>query len=313
MKTQRLGFASHDGASRIHALLWQPDAQSVAPRGIVQIVHGMAEHIDRYEPFARYLVSQGFVVCANDHAGHGKSVHDEGDLGHLPVEGGDDVLIEDVHELRCMTAARFASTVPYVMFGHSMGSFVTRCYLTRHGEGLAAAVLCGTGQQPRPLARAGNMLSRLIAALRGERHRSAFIDSLGAGSFGKAIADARTEVDWISTDPAVVDAYIADPACGQMFTVGGYASLTALTLEATDAARARLVPHGLPLLFVAGAEDPVGECGAGVRRAVDEYRTAGVVSVDLRLYDGMRHEIFNEPGKEGVYADIEHWLEGKGI
>ena len=161
MKTQRLGFASHDGASRIHALLWQPDAQSVAPRGIVQIVHGMAEHIDRYEPFARYLVSQGFVVCANDHAGHGKSVHDEGDLGHLPVEGGDDVLIEDVHELRCMTAARFASTVPYVMFGHSMGSFVTRCYLTRHGEGLAAAVLCGTGQQPRPLARAGNMLSRL--------------------------------------------------------------------------------------------------------------------------------------------------------
>ena len=98
-----------------------------------------------------------------------------------------------------------------------------------------------------------------------------------------------------------------------MFTVGGYASLTALTLEATDAARARLVPHGLPLLFVAGAEDPVGECGAGVRRAVDEYRTAGVVSVDLRLYDGMRHEILNEPGKEGVYADIEHWLEGKGI
>lgn len=313
MKTQRLGFASHDKTSRIHALLWQPDAQSVAPRGIVQIVHGMAEHIDRYEPFACYLVSQGFVVCANDHAGHGKSVQDENDLGHLPVEGGNDVLIEDVHELRCMTAARFASTVPYVMFGHSMGSFVTRCYLTRHGEGLAAAVLCGTGQQPRPLARAGNMLSRLIAAFRGERHRSAFIDSLGAGSFGKAIADARTEVDWISTDSAVVDAYIADPACGQMFTVGGYASLTALTLEATDTARARLVPHEVPLLFVAGAQDPVGECGAGVRRAVDEYRTAGVMSVDLKLYDGMRHEILNEPGKEGVYADIERWLESKGV
>lgn len=313
MKTQRLGFASHDGVSRIHALLWQPDAQSVAPRGIVQIVHGMAEHIDRYEPFARYLVSQGFVVCANDHAGHGKSVQDGEDLGHIPLDGGNEVLIEDVHELRRMTASRFATGVPYVMFGHSMGSFITRCYLTRHGEGLAAAVLCGTGQQPRLLSRAGNMVSRAIASVKGERHRSAFVDSLGAGSFGKAIADARTDLDWISTDPAVVDAYIADPACGQMFTVGGYASLTALTLEATDAARARLVPPALPLFFIAGAEDPVGDCGKGVERAVEEYRAAGVASVDLKLYEGMRHEVLNEPGKEGVYADVARWLESKGI
>lgn len=313
MKTQRLGFASHDGASRIHALLWQPDKRTAVPRGIVQIVHGMAEHIDRYEPFARYLVSQGFVVCANDHVGHGKSVQDEVDLGHLPLNGGNEVLIEDVHELRGLAASRFASTVPYVMFGHSMGSFVTRSYLTRHGEGLAAAVLCGTGHQPRLLSRAGNMLSRAIAASKGERYRSTFVDSLGAGAFSKAIADARTDLDWISTDPAVVDEYIADPACGQMFTVGGYATLTSLTLEATDASRAGLVPHELPLLFIAGAEDPVGDCGVGAKRAVAQYRAAGVESVDLRLYEGMRHEILNEPDKERVYADVEQWLKSKGI
>lgn len=313
MKTQRLGFAGHDGVSRIHALLWQPDKPTAVPRGIVQIVHGMAEHIDRYEPFARFLVSQGFVVCANDHVGHGKSVQDEADLGHLPLDGGADVLIEDVHELRSLAASRFASTVPYIVFGHSMGSFVTRSYLTRHAEGLAAAVLCGTGQQPRLLSRAGNMLSRAIAASKGERYRSAFVDSLGAGAFSKAIADARTEVDWISTDPAVVDEYIADPACGQMFTVGGYATLTSLTLEATDSARAGLVPHDLPLLFIAGAEDPVGDCGKGVERAVEQYRTAGVESVDLKLYEGMRHEILNEPDKERVYADVEQWLASKGI
>lgn len=313
MKTQRLGYASHDGASRIHALLWQPDKQTAVPRGIVQIVHGMAEHIDRYEPFARYLVSQGFVVCANDHVGHGKSVKEEADLGHIPLEGGAEILIEDVHELRRLAASRFASTVPYVLFGHSMGSFVTRSYLTRHAEGLAAAVLCATGQQPRFLSRAGHAVSRLIASGKGERYRSAFVDSLGAGSFSKAIDGARTEFDWISTDPAVVDEYIADPACGQMFSVGAYASLTSLTLEATDAARAGRVPSALPLLFVAGAQDPVGDCGRGVERAAAQYRSAGVASVDVKLYEGMRHEILNEPDKERVYADVESWLKGKGI
>ncbi len=159
MKTQRLGYASHDGASRIHALLWQPDKRTAVPRGIVQIVHGMAEHIDRYEPFARYLVSQGFVVCANDHVGHGKSVKDESDLGHIPLDAGADALIEDVHELRRLTASRYAGTVPYVLFGHSMGSFIARAYMTRHGEGVAAAILCGTGQQP-------------VAADRGEQRRA---------------------------------------------------------------------------------------------------------------------------------------------
>ncbi|MDO4443037.1 MAG: alpha/beta fold hydrolase [Slackia sp.] len=313
MKTQRLGYASHDGASRIHALLWQPGKQTAVPRGIVQIVHGMAEHIERYEPFARYLASCGFVVCANDHVGHGKSAKSEEDLGHIPLEGGADVLIEDVHDLRRLAASRYSSTVPYVLFGHSMGSFVTRSYLTRHGEGIAAAVLCGTGQQSRSLLHLGRMASKLIAAGKGERYRSSFVDSLGAGAFSKAIEGARTDVDWISTDPAVVDEYIADPACGQMFSVGGYASLTSLTLEATDASRAALIPHDVPLLFVAGDKDPVGDCGCGVQRAASEYRDAGIESVDVKLYEGMRHEILNEPGKERVYADVESWLKSKGI
>lgn len=313
MKTQRLGYASHDGASRIHALLWQPDKRTAVPRGIVQIVHGMAEHIDRYEPFACYLVSQGFVVCANDHVGHGKSVKDESDLGHIPLDAGADALIEDVHELRRLTASRYAGTVPYVLFGHSMGSFIARAYMTRHGEGVAAAILCGTGQQPRLLSSAGRALSRLIAASKGERYRSPLVDSLGAGSFSKAIDGARTDVDWISTDEAVVDEYIADPACGQMFTVGGYAALTSLALEATDASRAALVPHGVPMFFIAGAEDPVGDRGRGVERAACEYRDAGVESVDVKLYEGMRHEILNESDKERVYEDVASWLESKGI
>ena len=313
MKTTSIGYASSDGASRIRALLWQPDAHSVAPRGIVQIVHGMAEHIERYAPFAEFLVGEGFVVCANDHVGHGKSVASAEDLGHIPAKGGADVLVADARELRRTVAARYSSAVPYVMFGHSMGSFITRRYITMHGEGLAAAVLCGTGQQPLALSVAGNALARLFAAVRGERTRSSLLDSMGAGAFGKQIEGARTGLDWISTDPAVVDEYIADPACGQMFTVGGYATLTSLTAEVVRAKSAAAVARDLPLLFIAGADDPVGERGAGVRRAVEEYRAAGVETVDEILYGGMRHEILNEPDRERVYADVSAWLARQGI
>ena len=310
VRRTKAGYLSADGKSQIKALVWEPAGTGgVTPRGIVQIVHGMAEYVGRYDGFASFLAARGFVVCANDHIGHGKSASAEEDLGHMPLRGGKDVLIADVHELRRTVAARFARQTPYVLFGHSMGSFITRAYLARHADGLAAAVLCGTGQQPFLLSKAGNLAARAIGAVRGERYRSAFLDGLGAGAFGKQIEDARTPLDWISTDPAVVEAYLADELCGQMFTVGGYATLTDLTGEVVTAACAERVPKDLPVLFVAGAEDPVGACGEGVRRAVEQFRRAGVREVDCTIYPGMRHEILNEPGRAEVYEDVATWIE----
>ena len=272
----------------------------------------MSEHVERYAPFAEFLVAHGFVVCANDHVGHGKTACSVDDLGHMPLETGEDVLVEDVHALRERVRERYPGT-RHVMFGHSMGSFVTRVYLTRHAEGLSAAILCGTGQQPRTQTMAGRVLTRLLAALRGERHRSRLIDSMGAGAYGRAIKDARTSVDWIATDPDVVDEYIADPLCGQTFTVGAYGVLASLVADATDARLARRVPRDLPLLFIAGAEDPVGECGRGVSRAVDEYRNAGLRLVEKTIYPGARHEILNEPIRETVWADVEAFLARQGV
>ena len=139
MLTTTLTYPSHDGTSTIHALLWEPDAAvkpDFAPRAVVQLVHGMAEHVERYVPFAEHLVGEGFVVCANDHVGHGKTASSEADLGHMPLEGGVDVLVEDVHALRELVGERYLVDAPHVIFGHSMGSFVTRVYLTRHAEGL---------------------------------------------------------------------------------------------------------------------------------------------------------------------------------
>lgn len=314
MQTTTISYPSHDNASTIRALVWEPDDAArpdFSPRAVVQIVHGMSEHVERYAPFAEFLVGRGFVVCANDHVGHGKTAG-ERDLGHMPLANGVDVLVEDVHALREKVCERYPHA-RHVMFGHSMGSFVTRVYLTRHADGLSAAILCGTGQQPRIQTVAGRVITRLIAQIRGERHVSRFVDSLGAGAYGRAIKDARTDVDWISSDPDVVDEYIADPLCGQPFTVGAYATLALLVADATDARLARRVPKDLPLLFVAGAEDPVGDCGRGVARAVDEYRNAGVRLVEMGIYPGARHEILNEPCHEAVWHDVEEFLARQGI
>lgn len=314
MQTTTISYPSHDNASTIRALVWEPDDAArpdFSPRAVVQIVHGMSEHVERYVPFAEFLVGCGFVVCANDHVGHGKTAG-ERDLGHMPLANGADVLVEDVHALREKVCERYPHA-RHVMFGHSMGSFVTRVYLTRHADGLSAAILCGTGQQPRIQTVAGRVITRLIAQIRGERHVSRFVDSLGAGAYGRAIKDARTDVDWISSDPDVVDEYIAEPLCGQPFTVGAYATLASLVADATDARLAHFVPKDLPLLFVAGAEDPVGDCGRGVARAVDEYRNAGVRLVEMGIYPGARHEILNEPCHEAVWHDVEEFLARQGI
>ena len=310
----KIGFKSHDGKTQVKGLIWSAENQSgkastAAPRAIVQLVHGMSEHIGRYDDFACYLVHQGYVVCAHDHIGHGKSVSDESELGHLPLDGGADVLIDDVHELRKIVASRYPRQTPYFLFGHSMGSFVVRTYLSRYAAGLAGAIVCGTGNQSRLLSKAGNFLARRIAASKGETTRSKKLDDMGTGGFAKGIKDARTPLDWLSKDPAVVDAYIADERCGAMFSVGGYASLTSLTYECTSLACAAKVPTDLPVLFIAGDEDPVGECGRGPRAAAELLKRAGVKDVALKLYAGMRHEILNEPEHEQVYGDICAWLE----
>jgi alpha-beta hydrolase superfamily lysophospholipase len=333
MKESQITFSSHDGQSTIYALLWEPDGKADAtaaattaaattnatdttatnPRGIIQIMHGASEHCARYRHFASFLTDEGFVVCADDHIGHGQSAEGPEKLGHLPVKGGLDALVEDEHELREIVAARYPADTPFVILGHSMGSFMARAYIARHGTGLAAAILSGTGQQAAGLSAFGNFAARLIARLKGPAHHSNFLHNLGMGALSQTIPEARTPFDWLSTDPAVVDAYIADEWCGMMFTVGGYATLTSLTADMVKPANAARVPKELPLLFIAGSEDPVGEKGAAVKKAAQMYRDANVSCVDVKIYEGLRHEILNEPMREVVYCDIVDWLEAHGV
>lgn len=313
--TSPIEYLSHDGKTRIRAKLWTSTAfgtesgKSIElPKGVIQLVHGMAEHIDRYDSYARFFVSQGYVVCAEDHIGHGRSAKTDEDLGHMPLEGGLDILVGDVHTLHCMVHDRFPE-VPYILYGHSMGSLISRVYITRYGKDLAACILAGTAHGPKGLSAVGESLAHLLASIKGERHRSQFLDKLGVGSYGKGIKDARTPLDWISTVPEVVDDYIADPLSGQLFSVGAYATLLSLVNTVTAKDWAESVPKHLPILFIAGDQDPVGAYGKGVQQAADALREAGVLEVDVEIYAGLRHELHNESARDQVYEFVVQWLQ----
>lgn len=305
---QNLEYPSHDGRTTIHAVLWRDEANE-SPRGIVQLVHGMAEYIERYDEFARYLVDAGYVVCGHDHIGHGQSVVSKEDWGVLPLDGGADILIEDVHELRLAVQPCFPPETPYFIFGHSMGSFVVRNYVAKHGEGLAGAIICGTGHVDAKTAAGGRTLARVLSKLRGPRYVSTMMHNMSVGAYSKAIKNAATPVDWLSHNADNVKRYLEDEACGFLFSVSGNAALMDLLVRLADGTWAQRTPKELPLLFIAGSEDPVGDNGAGVQTAYEHTTAAGMPHTQIVLYDNMRHEILNEDDRERVFADIATWLE----
>lgn len=308
IQTEDVRFLSAEGATTIVGCVWR-DVENPQPRAVVQLVHGMAEHIGRYDEFARYLVERGYVVCGHDHLGHGKSVAYKSEWGCLPLDGGANVLLQDMHQLRECVQSRYGGDIPYVVFGHSMGSFVVRNYIAQYGRGLAGAIVCGTGQLPAITSQAAGVLCRALAKIRGEKYRSKLIDSMGAGGYNKAIENPRTSVDWLSYNTDNVDAYVADERCGFMFSVGGYASVSSLTLAIVQPECIAAVPKDLPVLFIAGEEDPVGDCGKGVQAAYQALRDAHLQDVSIKLYPHMRHEILNEDDKAEVMADVYEWIE----
>ena len=313
IETTTSEFPSFDQATSIQAIFWFNPTWSAQnpPRGVIQLIHGMGEHIGRYDHFARWLAVQGFLVCGHDSVGHGATAQQPERFGILPGVDPVTVLVEDVDLLRqhVQSALPNPNTLPYFMFGHSMGSLVLRNYLPLHGEGLAGAIICGTTRPNRLLAGAGMLLAKAFVALRGADAKSPLLHRLAYGVYSKKIRHARTEFDWISSDPTAVDGFIDDEATGFMFSGAVYVALTEAAWRSSSKKASRNVPHDLPLLLIAGDEDPVGDNGRMVEKVGWELRQGGVQNVTLKLYGGMRHEILNEGGWEEVYADVISWLD----
>lgn len=307
MVKEEFYFDSRDGRSRLHAVRWMPD-DPASVVCVLQIVHGMAEYAERYEEFAKFLTDRGFVVTGEDHMGHGKSVGGNGRYGYFCEQDPATVLVRDVHRLKKMTQALYPQ-VPYVIMGHSMGSFITRNYMFRYGTGITAAVIMGTGMPSMAVLR----LSKAVAAIQrlfcGPEHVSRLIDKLAFGNYNKEIENARTSFDWLSRDDDQVDKYIGDPMCGFVFTVNGFGALFELISRLHSRQNLERIPDSLPVYMVSGTADPVGGYAGGVRKAYDSLKAAGLENIELKLYEGGRHELLNETNRDEIMQGIYEWLE----
>lgn len=295
-------FLSSTGINKIHCRIWQDDEKE--PKAVFQIAHGVSEYIERYDEFACFLAENGYVVCGNDHLGHGKSVDSFDDLGFTAEENGDNRMIDDMHILYTIMHKRYP-TLPYYLFGHSMGSFCARVYATSFWNELSGLILCGTGELPSAAVVLEEPVRFLCKKL-GARASvpAALLDKVQT----LMVRDAKTSKDWLSRNEENVQNYINDPLCGADFKMSLIRDLISLANSACTDEWASLIPPTLPILLISGAKDPVGLNGKGVINVCDNLEDAGHTPT-CYLYPGDRHEILFEDDRDKIFGDILTWLE----
>lgn len=300
-------FNSSTGKNKIHARMCVPDAE---PRAIVQIIHGIAEYIGRYDEFMSFLADNGIIAVGTDHLGHGKSIESEEQTGFFAYDNGWDYVVRDEEVLRLAMHENYPE-LPIIVFGHSMGSFMTRTLLIRYPDAFNAAIISGTGNQGAALVNGGLFMGNLVTGLRGAHHYSKFLNNLAFGSYNKIYENPKTEYDWLSRDEANVQKYIDDPLCGFIPSCSLFRDMMTGVKFITNKKNLTAMNKDMPVYFMSGDMDPVGECGKGVQKAYNNFLEAGMKDVSIKLYPGGRHEMLNEINKDEVYADILAWLNSK--
>ena len=294
------------GKGKIRAAKWTPEE---TPKAIVQLVHGIAEHLDRYDEYATWLNEQGILVVAQDHMGHGKSIGTEGIQGYF--HGGWFAAVEDTYQLLLDTREKYPN-IPYILFGHSMGSFIARTILAKHPDsGICGCIVCGTAWQPAFLMTAAAPLCKLMCRNGGDRKPSEPMKKLMFGSYNDRVEHLRTENDWLTRDDRVVDAYNKDPLCGFTATAGLYRDMLTGIAYIQKKETLKAMNSKTPVLFVAGSADPVGAYGKGVQQAAKAFTDSGMEDVTLKLYPMCRHEILNEINNGQIWQEIQEWIQDK--
>lgn len=295
-------------------ILETPDGQRILPTlrvpvteppvAVVQVLHGLAEHLGRYERFARACRERGFAVVGHNHRGHGPHAAAP---GHFADRDGWDKVVGDALLVKRFARDRWPDC-PLVLFGHSMGSYIAQSAVAREPDGYAALVLSGSTWSARDKVRAGRWLARLVMLFTGGRHASPLLRKLGFESFNRRFEPARTEMDWLSSDPAEVDKYVADPLCGMPLSNRLWSDLLGGLLEVTSLDTLRRIPPELPILVTGGADDPAGG-RRGMARLKEAYAQSGHTRVTLEAWSGGRHEMLNEVEREAFTEFVIAWME----
>lgn len=306
MKKYTEKIASTDSKNNLNVIIWETEKE---PIGVLQIVHGMAEYIDRYDNFAKYMTEQGFNVIGHDHLGHGHSVSDEHDYGFFAEENGDKIIIEDMHSVTQYAREKWEE-LPNFILGHSMGSFCLRQYLTKYSNDVFGAIIMGTGWIPSAAAFLGKTIATNTCKSKGSHTVNPLLIKLTLEPYNKPFAPARTNCDWLSRDEKQVDLYVNDKLCGFDFTAGAYKDFFTVLEKIAKNRQLIGMRKSLPILITSGSVDPVGGKKA-CEKLNAQYKRCGIDDVTLKLWENDRHEILNELDKSDVYQYIYNWLKSK--
>lgn len=288
---------SSGAGQRLDARLWTPEGK---PRAVVQLVHGLGEHIARYDDLAAALNAAGIAAAGHTQLGHGSKAPIR---GYLADRGGWQHLVEDVHRLRGVIQEKYPD-VPCFLLGQGMGGMVVRCYLAVHGEGLRGAVLLGQGVPAARTLRLGRLIAGINCFLGGKRKPSETLEQLAFGHCGRPFQPLRTDYDWLSRDSAQVDRFMGDEYCSLTMTSGGYRDVLRGIRRAEDPRTFQQTKETLPLLFLSGDHDPLGNMGHAVETLAQRYRDAGSRQVEVRLYPDSRHDVLHETDRTKVFRDV---------
>lgn len=295
-----LRFKSHTGLGSINLNTFIPENPSI----YMIIIHGMAEHSERYRDFAEFLMENNIGVFTFDLPGHGKTIRDESDLGYFGQNGYENV-IKDIQSVVELVRRNIPSDKKIVLFGHSMGSILARKYTSLQKTDVDAAIYCGT-VGPRGGVKSGISLAKKVGKVKGPKYRTKLVHNIMHSGFLKEIKNPRTKLDWLTRDNNHIDKYLEDPLCGFMFTAGGFTDMFSWTKDIIDKSWAGKVKN-IPILVIAGDKDPVGDNGKGPTQTYKALKDTNH-NVELKLYEGGRHEILNEINKEEVYQDILNFV-----
>ena len=294
---------SSDGVHRLAGLIYEPEGEV---KGYFHVVHGMTDHIHRYAPIMRDMAELGFICFGYDHIGHGYTANDDSELGYIAKTDGWDLLCRDVKVFSDAVKAEYGADVPYVLMGHSMGSFIVRLAATRYRDIADKLIICGTAGS-NPVASVGIALARILAKIKGSRAYSPLIESMAFGSYNKYF-EGDTPYEWLTKDKEAIAKYQADKFCNYHFTISALADLITLTYKCNLNTWYIDMPKKLPILLVSGADDPVGNYGKGVREVYNKLKKSGAEDVTIHLYENFRHEIHNDSCKEESRNDILEFI-----
>lgn len=304
IKKEYGSFLSSDGIHNINYFCIYPKEV----KAIVQIEHGIAEHIERYNEIAYSLAEHGYAVFADDHLGHGKSVNSEDEICWFADKDGWKLICEDVWTLRNIAKERFKD-IPYALLGHSMGSFIARTVAVKHSKDIDALILSGTGYKSDIIIAAGKLVSGIEKLFIGSKGKSRAIEAFEFNAYRKAFLPKRTNFDWLCRDERVVDDYLSDPLCGGEVSVGLFRDMLSGINIVGHKKYVSEIRKDLPIYMFSGDSDPVGNMSKGVRKVADLYKCVGIENVTLKLYEHGRHEMLNGPDKLRVTEELTAWLD----